>query len=90
VRKLLELVENASNSQVYRALMLGMTLVGRQEVHDQHLRMVESSTLQWRKTLLEASETVAEYGEKFAAKVDYAPLNGIGGATTSHHSQASR
>ena len=58
--------------------------------NDQHLRMVESSTLQWRKTLLEASETVAEYGEKFAAKVDSAPLNGIGGATTSHHSQASR
>ena len=75
VRKLLELVEKASNAQVYRALMLGMPLVGRQEVHDEHLGMVESSTLQWRKTLLEASEAVAEYGEKFAAKVDYAPLS---------------
>ena len=71
VRKLLELVESASNSQVYRPLMLGMKLVG----HDLHLRMVESSTLHLRKTLLGAQETVADYGEKFAAKVNYADLD---------------
>ena len=75
VRKLLELVESVSNSQVYRPLMLGMKLVGSQAVHDLHLRMVESSTLDLRKTLLHAQETVAGYGEKFAAKVSYADLD---------------
>ena len=55
--------------------MLGMKLVGSQAAHNLHLRMVESNTLELRKTLLEAQETVADYGEKFAAQVDYADLD---------------
>ena len=75
VRKLLELVESASNSQVYRPMMLGMKLVGSQALHDQNLPRVESTTLNLRKTLLHAQETVAGYGEKFAAKVSFADLD---------------
>ena len=91
VRKLLELVESASNSQVYRPLMLGMKLVGSQAVHDLHLRMVESSTLHLRKTLLDAQETVADYGEEVCGESELRGFgrDGIGGATTSHPSQAS-
>ena len=75
VRKLLELVETASNSQVYRPMMLGMKLVGSQALHDENLCKVESTTLNLRKTLLNAQETVAGYGEKFAAKVSFADLD---------------
>ena len=74
-RQLLELVESASNSQVYRPLMLGMKLVGSQALHDQNLCKVESTILKLRKTLLNAQETVAGYGEKFAAKVSFADLD---------------
>ena len=74
-RKLLELVESASNSQVYRPLMLGMKLVGSQALHDENLCKVESTILNLRKTLLNAQETVAGYGEKFVAKVSFADLD---------------
>ena len=74
-RQLLGLVESASNSQVYRPLMLGMKLVGSQALHDQNLCKVESTIVNLRKTLLNAQETVAGYGEKFAAKVSFADLD---------------
>ena len=74
-RQLLGLVESASNSQVYRPLMLGMKLVGSQALHDQNLCKVESTIVNLRKTLLNAQETVAGYGEKFAAKVRFADLD---------------
>ena len=74
-RQLLGLVESASNSQVYRPLMLGMKLVGSQALHDQNLCKVESTIVNLRKILLNAQETVAGYGEKFAAKVSFADLD---------------
>ena len=74
-RKLLELVESASNSQLYRSLMLGMKLLGSQALHDENLCKLESTILNLRSHLLSAQETVAGYGEKFAAKVSFADLD---------------
>ena len=74
-RKMLELVESASNSQLYRSLMLGMKLVGSQALHDENLCKLEATILNLRSHLLSAQETVAGYGEKFAAKVSFADLD---------------
>ena len=70
-------------------MMLGMKLVGSQALHDQNLCKLESTILNLRSHLLSAQETVAGYGEKFAAKVSFADFgcDGIGGTTTSPHSQ---
>ena len=74
-RKMLELVESASNSQLYRSLMLGMKLVGSQALHDENLCKLEAKILNLRSYLFSAQETVAGYGEKFAAKVSFADLD---------------
>ena len=74
-RKMLELVESASNSQLYRSLMLGMKLVGSQALHDENLCKLEAKILHLRSYLCSAQETVAGYGEKFAAKLSFADLD---------------
>ena len=74
-RKMLELVESASNSQLYRSLMLGMKLVGSQALHGENLCKLEAKILNLRSYLFSAQETVAGYGEKFAAKVSFADLD---------------
>lgn len=46
-------------------------------MHDRSLVLMEEEVLRWRAKLLQASEAVAEFGEKFLAKVDYKPLDSV-------------
>ena len=46
-------------------------------MHDRSLVLMEEEVLRWRAKLLQASEAVAEFEEKFLAKVDYKSLDSV-------------
>ena len=73
VRTLLEVLKLAPHINLFRMLLLSSPLVGCTHAHGQ--RGMEDSVRQWRAQLLQASEAVEEFGERFLEKVDYMPLN---------------
>ena len=73
VRTLLEVLKLAPHINLFRMLLLSSPLVGCTHAHGQ--RGMEDSVRQWRAQLLQASEAVEEFGERFLEKVDYVPLN---------------
>ena len=75
VRTLLEVVKQAPRMNLFRMLLLSLPLVGCAHAHGQRLMEMEDSVRRWRAQLLQASEAVEEFGEKFLEKVDYMPLN---------------
>ena len=75
VRTLLELVEMSSQVNLFRMVILGIPLVGCKRVQQQSLKEMEEEMLKWRAKLSQASEAVAEFGEKFLEKVGYKSLD---------------
>ena len=75
VRTLLELVKISPHINLFRMVILCTPLVGCTHAQRQRLMEMEDSVLQWRAQLLQASEAVEEFGERFLEKVDYKPLD---------------
>ena len=75
VRTLLEVVKQAPHMNLFRMLLLSLPLVGCAHAHGQRFMEMEDSVRRWRAQLLQASEAVEEFGERFLEKVDYMPLN---------------
>ena len=77
MRILLELVDISSHANAFRRAIVGVPLVGWRPHEKQVLLDIENEVLQWRGKLLQASEAVAECGEKYLESVDYKALDAL-------------
>lgn len=77
VQSLLGLLDLSGQVPMARTVIAGIPVIGSKGVHDEGLAMIEEQMLECRARLFRASQMLAEYGEKLAAKVDYKSLNAM-------------